>query len=124
MIPTTIHTWDTELSADSVEWCPSDGYENILAVGTYQVQNSGELESFSASQRSGTITLHQQSQEKLEHLQNLKGSAVLDMKWAPPQNTFNSDSSPNKDIPKLAVVDAKGWIYLIFVQLSVFGQGE
>ena len=114
----TIHTSDTVFSADSVEWCPYPGYEDVFALGTYQVQNSGELESFSASQRSGTITLHEQSHEKVEHLQTLKGSAVLDMKWAPPQSTFNGGSSPSEDIPKLAVVDAKGWIYLIFVKMA------
>ena len=115
----TIHTSDTVFSADSVEWCPYPGYEDVFALGTYQVQNSGELESFSASQRSGTITLHHQAHEKLEHLQTLKCLAVLDMKWAPALNTFDSGSSPNKDIPKLAVVDAKGWICLIFVNILI-----
>ena len=57
MIPNTIHTWDTELSADSVEWCPFDGYENILAVGTYHLQKSDDSEVFSASQRHGRISL-------------------------------------------------------------------
>jgi hypothetical protein len=33
----TTFTFDTELSADSVEWCPIPGYTDLLAVGTYQV---------------------------------------------------------------------------------------
>jgi hypothetical protein len=33
----TAFSFDTELSADSVEWCPIKGHTDVLAVGTYQV---------------------------------------------------------------------------------------
>ena len=33
----TLLTWDTEYSADSVEWCPLESLSNYLAIGTYQV---------------------------------------------------------------------------------------
>ena len=33
----TAFSFDTELSADSVEWCPIKGHTDMLAVGTYQV---------------------------------------------------------------------------------------
>ena len=36
----TTFTFDTELSADSVEWCPIPEFSDLLAVGTYQVTNS------------------------------------------------------------------------------------
>ncbi len=29
----TLFTFDTELSADSAEWCPHSGLENYLAIG-------------------------------------------------------------------------------------------
>ena len=34
---TTTFSFDTELSADSVEWCPLQGLSDLLVVGTYQV---------------------------------------------------------------------------------------
>ena len=34
----TVFTWDTKLSADTVEWCPNEGYEQYFALGTYQVE--------------------------------------------------------------------------------------
>ena len=108
MIPKTIHTWDTELSADSVEWCPNIGYESILAVGTYQVQKSEESETFSGSQRSGRITIHKVDEQQIR-LQTLNVAAVLDMKWAP-ASTHKDD--PSDITPRLAVVDAKGRIYM------------
>ena len=104
MTPQTIHTWDTELSADSVEWCPNNGYENILAVGTYQVEKSEDSEIFSGNQRSGRITIHKVDKE-LVILQTLNVAAVLDMKWAP-ISTHENDFS--EITPRLAVVDAKG----------------
>lgn len=29
---------DTELTADSVEWCPVEGCQHLLACGTYQLR--------------------------------------------------------------------------------------
>ena len=108
MFAKTVHTWDTELSADSVEWCPCDGYQNIIAVGTYQVQTSDNSE-FSTSQRHGRIYLH--SVDKcFVLLQTLNVAAVLDMKWSP--QCFKSSKRSTKKVPKLAVVDAKGILYI------------
>ena len=52
----TIFTFDTKLSADSVEWCPHSGCENLLALGTYQVDKK-DNESFDDSQRHGRLYL-------------------------------------------------------------------
>ena len=101
----TIHTWDSELSADSVEWCPCDGYENLLTVGTYQVQKSESSEVFPSDQRHGRITLHSVNEGHVL-LQTLNVAAVLDMKWSPQPLCSNNDLSEN--IPVLAVVDAQG----------------
>ena len=110
MIPKTIHVWDTELSADSVEWCPNDGYENLFAVGTYQVEKDVDSETFSSSQRSGKISLHR-IDDKLSLLETLDVAAVLDMKWAP--CIKNGTSILPQLTPRLAVVDAKGTLMLI-----------
>ena len=32
---------DTTLTADSVEWCPLEGLEQLLACGTYQLEKDG-----------------------------------------------------------------------------------
>ncbi|XP_044517135.1 diphthine methyltransferase isoform X1 [Gracilinanus agilis] len=34
----TVQVIDTEYSADTVEWCPLEGWRNLLACGTYQLQ--------------------------------------------------------------------------------------
>lgn len=37
-----LQVFDTELSADTVEWCPLPQYSHILACGTYQLQKDDE----------------------------------------------------------------------------------
>ena len=39
---TQLVTVDTDYSADSVEFCPIAGYENLLASGTYQLVKANE----------------------------------------------------------------------------------
>ena len=36
----TLHKVDTDYSADSVEWCPIEGYQHILLTGTYQLEQT------------------------------------------------------------------------------------
>lgn len=38
--PRTLHVFDTELNADTVEWCPQLAHNNILVCGTYQLAGS------------------------------------------------------------------------------------
>ena len=54
----TLFSFDTKLSADTVEWCPHSGFENILIVGTYQV-NKSDNEVFDDAQRYGRIYVFQ-----------------------------------------------------------------
>ena len=103
----TIHTWDSELSADSVEWCPCEGYEHLLAVGTYQVNKSESSEVFSSDQRHGRITLHSVNENRVL-VQTISVEAVLDMKWSPQPIYRGNEHCEN--IPVLAVVDAQGFI--------------
>eukprot|EP00095_Tigriopus_kingsejongensis_P006120 maker-scaffold98_size375582-snap-gene-1.14 protein:Tk06120 transcript:maker-scaffold98_size375582-snap-gene-1.14-mRNA-1 annotation:"wd repeat-containing protein 85-like" len=97
----TRFTWDTHYSADTVEWCPSPEYPDVLAVGTYQVDKSDEA-SFSASQRKGRVYIHVLNPDRsLELKFQLDTSAILDMRWHP--------QGPS---PILAVVDALGVLTL------------
>ncbi|TRY68594.1 hypothetical protein TCAL_06933 [Tigriopus californicus] len=96
----TLDSWDTEYSADTVEWCPTSGCLDILAVGTYQVDQSAQ-ETFSGSQRRGRIYIHQLEDHKLVLKSQLETAAILDMRWHP-----RSESS------LLAVVDALGFVTL------------
>lgn len=38
----TLDSFDTEYSADSVEWCPTSGYHHLFTCGTYQLKKKDE----------------------------------------------------------------------------------
>jgi diphthamide biosynthesis protein 7 len=107
---TELCSWDTELSADAVEWCPAEGFQHLLLVGTYQV-DANDKDSFDASQRRGRLILLQvhiegessPAQEKLTVRQSLDTQAILDIKWC-----------PHKLLGRVVVasVDAKGSLEL------------
>lgn len=40
-----LQVFDTELSADTVEWCPVSSSNNILVCGTYQLQKGVRFKS-------------------------------------------------------------------------------
>lgn len=68
----------TEFSPDSVEWCHAESYRDILACGTYKL-NEGDKTS---CKRNGKIYLLRLINEgKLELIQQIETLAILDMKW-------------------------------------------
>jgi diphthamide biosynthesis protein 7 len=82
MSTTKLHQYDTELTADTVEWCPTANYREIAACGTYQLDSSTE-------RRHGSLSFH-----KLERAETKEQGCVvkvlqrkdldygiLDMKW-------------------------------------------
>uniref|UniRef100_A0A8B9J5Q6 methylated diphthine methylhydrolase n=1 Tax=Astyanax mexicanus TaxID=7994 RepID=A0A8B9J5Q6_ASTMX len=80
----SLQVFDTELSADSVEWCPLNQWSHILACGTYQLQKDQE-ESTTPS-RTGRLYLFKfQSQGSftppLTEIQRIDTPAILDLKW-------------------------------------------
>ena len=104
----TTFSWDSELSADSVEFCPVTGYQDILVVGTYSVTSS-DADSFSPSQRKGRVYLAQLKDNRtLEVIQTLDTDAVLDMKW----------SHSVMSQPLVAVADAKGTVSIYALTLD------
>ncbi|XP_053329797.1 diphthine methyltransferase isoform X2 [Spea bombifrons] len=102
----TLQVIDTEYSADAAEWCPLDGWSNILACGTYQLKKpdggSGEQESDSPHTRLGRLYLYRFSPNQpfspVTELQRMETAAILDMKWC---------HLPVADYPTLGVADAK-----------------
>ncbi|XP_049803651.1 diphthine methyltransferase isoform X2 [Schistocerca nitens] len=85
---TTLSSWDTELSADSVEWCPLPPCQDYFVCGTYQLevtQNTGtetNPESNPEQKKYGRLYLLRfNSENKIEVLEVLAMPAVLDSKW-------------------------------------------
>lgn len=40
--PSTLHSFDTDYPADSVEFCPSTGYQQYFVCGTYFLETNKE----------------------------------------------------------------------------------
>lgn len=79
----TLDTFDTEYSADSVEWCPAEGFKDIFVCGTYQLEKNEESSAETKSKRFGRIYLFRVTKNgQLKLLNQLEVPAVLDMKWA------------------------------------------
>ncbi|KAL7748500.1 hypothetical protein RI367_006195 [Sorochytrium milnesiophthora] len=78
-----MHTWqtiDTEYSADSAEFCPLAGLQDVLAVGTYQLREAEQ------QSRVGRLYLYQLQgvggEPSLVEMQRIECDAILDMKWS------------------------------------------
>ncbi|KAG7318256.1 hypothetical protein KOW79_018011 [Hemibagrus wyckioides] len=77
-----LQVFDTELSADTVEWCPVSQHAHILACGTYQLQKDDEKN----PSRIGRLYLFQFDQQQsftppLTEIQRIDTPAILDLKW-------------------------------------------
>ncbi|XP_024085455.1 diphthine methyltransferase isoform X2 [Cimex lectularius] len=92
-----ISTFNLGMNADSVEWCPIEGFRDLLVCGTYQLDsNSGE--------RIGELHLIQLGKhpDLINIVQKINMPGVLDCKWA----------HVKLDSIYLAVVNAVGEIRL------------
>ncbi|XP_056231619.1 diphthine methyltransferase [Seriola aureovittata] len=81
----SLQVFDTEQSADTVEWCPVSPNHNILVCGTYQLQKGAGVEDVTPS-RTGRLYLFDFRREgsmspPLTELQRIDTAAILDMKW-------------------------------------------
>ncbi|KAM9859008.1 diphthine methyltransferase isoform 2-T2 [Aulostomus maculatus] len=81
----SLQVFDTELSADTVEWCPVSPHHNILACGTYQLQKGAGEEGGTPS-RTGRLYLFEFRRDvsmrpPLTELQSKDTAAILDLKW-------------------------------------------
>ncbi|XP_075217689.1 diphthine methyltransferase [Lycorma delicatula] len=102
----SLYSWDTEYSADSLEWCPIQKFHDVFVCGTYKLeQNSGNDDSVNpkCQQRIGRLYLFvcQNVEPYLLKKQDIEMPAVLDCKWCP---------VPLLGKVLLAVANAKGKI--------------
>ncbi|PSN46313.1 Diphthine methyltransferase [Blattella germanica] len=79
----TLETWDTEYSADSVEWCPISPFERLFVCGTYQISQEDSSQNGSYMRLGRLYLLEVDSKKKLRCLQTFDTPAILDTKWCP-----------------------------------------
>ncbi|XP_037042451.1 diphthine methyltransferase [Bradysia coprophila] len=79
----TIHSVDTEYSADSVEWCPTENCRQYFVCGTYQLEDNQSQELVLPTRRKGRIYLfkYDGNTEELSKLDSVETAAILDQKW-------------------------------------------
>ena len=77
----TLHTFDTEYSADSIEWCSSLDFHDYFVCGTYQLVENQQEES--SKDRKGRIYLFQYDldEDTLQLKSSRDTNAILDQKW-------------------------------------------
>ncbi|KAM9393187.1 diphthine methyltransferase isoform 1-T2 [Pholidichthys leucotaenia] len=81
----SLQVFDTELSADTVEWCPVPPNHGVLVCGTYQIQK-GTGEDDAPPSRTGRLYLFEFQRAgpmcpPLTELQRMDTAAILDLKW-------------------------------------------
>ena len=83
-----LHEFDTGYYADSVEWCPSSGHQNILACGTYQLLENIPVEENpdNIQIRLGRLFLFKTKKVGTKYdcvpIQDIDMPGILDMKWS------------------------------------------
>lgn len=74
-----------DLNADCCEFCPVENLEEILAVGTYQLEESSQ-------NRIGKLYVYSDQDEELLDGGSLSLPGIFDMKWLPVETGRNKAS--------------------------------
>ncbi|GLT77524.1 hypothetical protein SLA2020_490970 [Shorea laevis] len=90
-------------NADAVEFCPHEGYHNVLAASTYTLQEGDQ------PSRAGSISLFDVNSEKgsLELFHRVDTAGIFDIKWSPDSGGV---------CPLLAQADADGYLKIYSLQ--------
>lgn len=109
----TLHTVDTEYSADSVEWCPQPGFTDYFLCGTYQLiehesatdEPPAESAPLPSTKRKGRLYVfhYDATSNVLTQRDSLETAAILDAKWL---------VDGTADTPTVAVANGLGEILL------------
>ncbi|EGD74152.1 hypothetical protein PTSG_06161 [Salpingoeca rosetta] len=99
----------TEYTADAVECCPVPGYEDVCAVGLYQLKDDPKAADNpdAPKLRCGRLHLYHlaNANTTLERLQSFDCEAILDIKWS-------QVTTPEHPEPLLAAATAPGNVVL------------
>jgi diphthine methyl ester acylhydrolase len=95
-----LHTYSTQYSADSIEWCPIANLSNFFVCGTYHLEevtgDTGAVSSVYNKKKGQILLFHFDfATESYELKQQIDMDAVLDQKW-------------HHDKPYLAVATSSG----------------
>ncbi|KAF9526455.1 WD-40 repeat-containing protein [Crepidotus variabilis] len=113
--------FNTIFPADSLEFCPTPGFQDLFACGTYKLldqdqdqKSSVQKQEKSLQKRRGQCLLFRarptESVLEIEQIQSVDLPAIPDMKWCP---SVSRDMSPSiSSDPLLAVADSEGSITL------------
>ncbi|KAF8604958.1 WD40 repeat-like protein [Ceratobasidium sp. AG-I] len=110
----TICSLDTELPADSVEFCPRDGSRQVLVCGTYNlVKDDGKTEIEAATQpqtRNGRCLVYEfdGTSQELKEVQRLETAAILDLKWSHNFTTSNPILALAESVGRLQIYEWNG----------------
>ncbi|KAH9513181.1 Diphthine methyltransferase [Bulinus truncatus] len=115
---------DTHLNADSVEFCPYDGLQQILICGTYKLDENNSTDMSSSNEQTEEVKTENSSSKQvrnggflifklvfdeasgpsLHKCQNVNMCGVLDIKW--PQTLIQDDAV-------FGLVDAEGFVQIL-----------
>lgn len=79
----TLQCVHTGYSADTIEWCPKDGFHEYFICGTYHLEENRTMEN-APTRRKGRVNLYKYdySNDKLEKKDSKETAAILDTKWS------------------------------------------
>jgi diphthine methyl ester acylhydrolase len=108
-----LHTFDTEYSADSVEWCQT--HKDIFAIGTYELEEKDENVSANNVRKGRIYLFHYSDDNELTKKQQIETDAILDQKWNG-SNLITATSSGH--IQRYTLNDSQNLEKLAQVELS------
>ena len=118
--PLPRHIFNTALTADSTEFCPVSGFENVCAVATYELKDASRIGSLAILDTNNFEYSETKEDSHESSTVNLlpcwSGSGVLDCKWASSNFSFTGEFSG--PAPLLAAVHANGTMTMHKLSIS------